>query len=147
MRSRSLAAVAAQAEVRLAIEDALDDGLPHACSPDLYQRKVAAVFEHVLESYHGDGGPSPLRTKIERSLLPFLCIPAVTSGADLQSVSSRMPASPWRIFCASGEAWSIRMTNEVRPCFSSRSLSGMPPTTLVSYSGIYDTLLLTNSPR
>jgi type I restriction enzyme R subunit len=45
----------ARAQVRLAIEDTLDDGLPRAYTPDLYERKVAAVFEHVFEAYHGDG--------------------------------------------------------------------------------------------
>jgi type I restriction enzyme R subunit len=46
----------ARAQVRLAIEDALDDGLPRAYSPELYQHKVTAVFEHVFESYQGEGG-------------------------------------------------------------------------------------------
>ena len=41
----------ARARVRLAIEDALDAGLPPVYPPDLYQRKVVAVFEHVYESY------------------------------------------------------------------------------------------------
>jgi len=45
----------ARAQVRLAIEDTLDEGLPGAYSRDLYQQKAAAVFEHVFESYHGDG--------------------------------------------------------------------------------------------
>jgi type I restriction enzyme R subunit len=45
----------ARAQVRLAIEDTLDDGLPRAYTPDLYEQKVAAVFEHVFESYQGDG--------------------------------------------------------------------------------------------
>jgi type I restriction enzyme R subunit len=41
--------------VRLAIEDALDDGLPRAYSKELYETKCAAVFEHVYESYQGEG--------------------------------------------------------------------------------------------
>ena len=41
--------------MRLAIEDALDDGLPKVYSPDLYKQKVATVFEHVYESYFGEG--------------------------------------------------------------------------------------------
>jgi type I restriction enzyme R subunit len=45
----------ARARVRLAIEDALDDGLPKAYSTELYEEKVAAVFEHVYESYFGEG--------------------------------------------------------------------------------------------
>jgi type I restriction enzyme R subunit len=47
--------VGARAQVRLAIEDALDDGLPRAYSKDLYQTKCTAVFEHVYESYQGEG--------------------------------------------------------------------------------------------
>jgi type I restriction enzyme, R subunit len=41
----------ARARVRLAIEDTLDEGLPRAYTPDLYQHKVSAVFEHVYERY------------------------------------------------------------------------------------------------
>ena len=41
----------ARAQVRLAIEDELDDGLPGAYSPELYQQKCSAVFEHVFETF------------------------------------------------------------------------------------------------
>ena len=41
--------------MRLAIEDALDDGLPRAYSKELFQTKCTAVFEHVYESYQGEG--------------------------------------------------------------------------------------------
>ena len=41
----------ARSQLRLAIEDMLDTGLPRAYSPELYQQKCAAVFEHVYESY------------------------------------------------------------------------------------------------
>lgn len=37
--------------LELAIEDALDAGLPRAYTPDLDQQKCAAVFEPVYESY------------------------------------------------------------------------------------------------
>jgi type I restriction enzyme R subunit len=47
--------VGSRARVRLAIEDALDDGLPRAYSKDLFQTKCTAVFEHVYESYQGEG--------------------------------------------------------------------------------------------
>ncbi len=47
--------VGSRARVRMAIEDALDEGLPRAYSKELYQTKCAAVFEHVYESYHGEG--------------------------------------------------------------------------------------------
>jgi type I restriction enzyme R subunit len=42
---------AARSQLRLAIEDALDTGLPRAYTRDLYQQKCSAVFEHVYESY------------------------------------------------------------------------------------------------
>ena len=45
----------ARAQVRLAIEDTLDTGLPGAYTPELYQGKCSALFEHVFESYYGEG--------------------------------------------------------------------------------------------
>jgi type I restriction enzyme, R subunit len=42
---------AARSQVKLAIEDVLDTGLPRAYTPDAYQQKCSAVFEHVYESY------------------------------------------------------------------------------------------------
>ena len=44
---------AARAALRLAIEDALDAGLPSAYTPTVYQQKCAALFEHIFESYPG----------------------------------------------------------------------------------------------
>jgi len=44
-----------RAQVRLAIEDALDEGLPRPYTRELYKTKCDAVFEHVYESYMGDG--------------------------------------------------------------------------------------------
>ncbi|MEZ6005386.1 MAG: DUF3387 domain-containing protein [Planctomycetota bacterium] len=41
----------ARSKLRLAIEDALDAGLPRVYSPEVYQAKCAAVFEHVYETY------------------------------------------------------------------------------------------------
>lgn len=41
----------ARAQVRLAIEDELDEGLPRVYSPELYQQKCSAVFEHVFETF------------------------------------------------------------------------------------------------
>jgi type I restriction enzyme R subunit len=40
----------ARAQVRLAIEDVLDDGLPRAYSSELYKQKCSALFEHVFEN-------------------------------------------------------------------------------------------------
>jgi len=45
----------ARAQVRLAIEDELDDGLPRVYSPDLYEQKCSAVFAHVFESFAHSG--------------------------------------------------------------------------------------------
>jgi type I restriction enzyme R subunit len=42
---------AARSQIRLAIEDTLDQGLPRAYSPDMYRQKCSALFEHVYESY------------------------------------------------------------------------------------------------
>lgn len=42
---------AARSQLKLAIEDVLDVGLPRAYTPELYQQKCSAVFEHVYVSY------------------------------------------------------------------------------------------------
>ncbi|MFJ4067003.1 type I restriction endonuclease subunit R [Pseudomonas sp. NPDC089996] len=41
----------ARSQLKLAIEDVLDLGLPRAYTPELYNLKCSAVFEHVYESY------------------------------------------------------------------------------------------------
>jgi type I restriction enzyme R subunit len=41
----------ARSQLKLAIEDTLDSGLPSAYTPELYHQKCAAVFEHFYESY------------------------------------------------------------------------------------------------
>ena len=40
-----------RAQVRLPIEDTLDEGLPRAFTPDIYQQKVAVLFEHVFQRF------------------------------------------------------------------------------------------------
>ena len=40
----------ARSQLKLAIEDTLDTGLPRAYTPELYKQKRSAVFEHVYES-------------------------------------------------------------------------------------------------
>ncbi|MGA2547971.1 MAG: type I restriction endonuclease subunit R [Rectinemataceae bacterium] len=42
---------AARSQLKIAIEDVLDSGLPRAYSPELYKQKCGALFEHVYESY------------------------------------------------------------------------------------------------
>jgi type I restriction enzyme R subunit len=44
---------AARSQLKLAIEDAFDIGLPRAYTPEIYKQKCSAVFEHVYESYPG----------------------------------------------------------------------------------------------
>ncbi len=41
----------ARAQLKLAIEDVLDTGLPRAYDKPLYQQKCSALFEHIYESY------------------------------------------------------------------------------------------------
>jgi type I restriction enzyme R subunit len=45
----------ARAQVRIAIEDTLDEGLPRAYTPDVFQQKCGVVFAHVFETF-GDAG-------------------------------------------------------------------------------------------
>ena len=42
---------ASRAQVEGAIKDLLDSGLPSKYTPDIYQQKCSAVFEHFYESY------------------------------------------------------------------------------------------------
>jgi type I restriction enzyme R subunit len=46
---------ATRAAVQVAIEDALDQGLPDVYDRSLFARKSAAVFEHVFSAYEGHG--------------------------------------------------------------------------------------------
>jgi type I restriction enzyme R subunit len=46
---------AARSQLRLMIEDTLDSGLPRAYTPELYNDKCSAVFEHVYERYPDQG--------------------------------------------------------------------------------------------
>jgi type I restriction enzyme R subunit len=45
----------ARAQVRLAIEDELDRGLPQTYTRDIYGQKCSQLFEHVYENYFGEG--------------------------------------------------------------------------------------------
>jgi type I restriction enzyme, R subunit len=45
----------ARSQLKLAIEDLLDTGLPRAYSPELYRQKCSALFEHIYENYQGEG--------------------------------------------------------------------------------------------
>jgi len=41
----------ARAQLKLAIEEVLDTGLPRAYDKPLYEQKCSALFEHIYESY------------------------------------------------------------------------------------------------
>lgn len=43
----------ARAEVRVTIEKVLDQGLPRIYTPELFEQKTAAVFQHVYDAYYG----------------------------------------------------------------------------------------------
>jgi type I restriction enzyme, R subunit len=45
----------ARADVRVTIEKLLDQGLPKAYSPELFEQKTTAVFQHVYDAYYGAG--------------------------------------------------------------------------------------------
>jgi type I site-specific restriction-modification system R (restriction) subunit len=45
----------ARAQVRVAIEEALDQGLPETYDGALYRRKCDAVYQHVFDAYAGAG--------------------------------------------------------------------------------------------
>jgi type I restriction enzyme R subunit len=42
---------ASRSQIKLAIEDELDKGLPRAFGPEIYKEKCSALFEHVYERY------------------------------------------------------------------------------------------------
>jgi type I restriction enzyme R subunit len=45
----------ARAEVRVTIEKILDQGLPRVYTPELFEQKTTAVFQHVYDAYFGAG--------------------------------------------------------------------------------------------
>lgn len=45
----------ARAAVKVAIEEILDQQLPEAYTPEVYQQKCEAIYQHVYESYFGAG--------------------------------------------------------------------------------------------
>lgn len=45
----------ARAEVRVTIEKVLDHGLPRIYTPQLFEQKTTAVFQHIYDSYYGEG--------------------------------------------------------------------------------------------
>ncbi len=42
-----------RAQVRVTIEEVLDRALPKAYTPEIYQGKCDAIYQHVFESYYG----------------------------------------------------------------------------------------------
>jgi len=41
--------------VRVTIEKLLDQGLPGAYTPELFEQKTTAIFQHVYDAYYGSG--------------------------------------------------------------------------------------------
>ena len=39
----------------MTIEKLLDQGLPRAYTPELFEQKTTAVFQHVYDAYYGEG--------------------------------------------------------------------------------------------
>ena len=44
-----------RAMLRVTIEQRLDQGLPRAYTPELFEQKTTAVFQHVYDAYYGAG--------------------------------------------------------------------------------------------
>ena len=44
--------------MRLAIEDKLDEGLPRVFTPEIYEAKCSAQFEHAFESFGDTSVPA-----------------------------------------------------------------------------------------
>lgn len=44
-----------RADVRVTIEKLLDHGLPRVYTPELFEAKTTAVFQHVYDAYYGEG--------------------------------------------------------------------------------------------
>ena len=44
----------ARAQVRLAVENILDDELPEPYTPELFKQKSEAVYQHIYDSYYGE---------------------------------------------------------------------------------------------
>jgi hypothetical protein len=45
----------ARADVKVTIEKLLDQGLPRVYTPELFEQKTTAVFQHVYDAYYGAG--------------------------------------------------------------------------------------------
>jgi type I restriction enzyme, R subunit len=45
----------AHADMRVTIEKLLDQGLPRIYTPELFEAKTSAVFQHIYDAYYGAG--------------------------------------------------------------------------------------------
>ena len=45
----------AQAQVKLTLDQVLDDGLPGCYTDELFNQKSEAVYQHFYDSYYGEG--------------------------------------------------------------------------------------------
>ena len=44
-----------RAQVRLAVGNILDKGLPQPYTPELFNQKSEAIYQHIYDSYYGEG--------------------------------------------------------------------------------------------
>ena len=44
-----------RAQVRLAVGNILDKGLPQPYTPELFNQKSKAIYQHIYDSYYGEG--------------------------------------------------------------------------------------------
>ena len=44
-----------RAAVKITIQIILDEGLPECYTPDIYDQKCEAIYQHVYDSYYGAG--------------------------------------------------------------------------------------------
>ena len=44
-----------KAEVKETVDNILDNGLPHPYTPELFSQKTEAVYQHIYDSYYGEG--------------------------------------------------------------------------------------------
>ncbi len=58
-----------RADVKLAIQVILDEMLPECYSKELYERKCEAVYQHIYESYYGEGSSVYSMTRDESRLI------------------------------------------------------------------------------
>lgn len=60
-----------RAQVKIAIEDILDPKLPHAYTPELFRQKCEAIYQHIYDSYYGDGKSIYKESQLDAAVLLY----------------------------------------------------------------------------